>query len=923
MVSSSPSLTTLLGRADECAVLDRLVADVRRGESRSLLIHGEAGIGKTALLEYLVESASDLTIVRATGVELDMELDYAGLHELCGPVLDRRSRLPRPQLQALEIAFGLSTGAAPDRFLLGLAVLSLLSQVAEERPVICVVDDAHWWDQASALTLGFVTRRLLADAVGIVFAAREPVEDLKSLPNLEVHGLRNGDARALLGSAVASILDERVRDRILAETQGNPLALLELPRGLSHAELAGGFGLPGALSLSRRVEESFLRRLAMLPAEARLALLVAAAEPVGDPAVVRRAAGRLGLDLDAALEVESSGLLDLGARVRFRHPLVRTAIYRVASFDERMKVHSALAGATDPEVNPDRRAWHRAQAVLGPDEEVAAELEHLAERARARGGVAGAAAFLQRAAELSSDPELRARRALAGAQMKSLAGALDAALTLLDTAPPGGLDAHEQAQAHLLRAQIAYSQNHVGDAPELLLRAAKELEPLDIGLARESYRDAFYAALSAGRLARGAGVREVAEAIRFAPTGPEPAGTPELLLRGVAALRTEGYAAGAPMLRRALSELRAEETSSLAGFRWLQLASRVAHDVWDDESWYVISSRLIQLARDVGALTVLVHALRTAVVIQVFRGQFANARSLLEEAKTISEAMGVRKHAGSQLLMAAWGGQEARVRELAETNTSQLVERGEGQWLTTLDWATGVLYNGLSRYEEAMIAAERGSQYPQELGLSTWSIIEFVEAAARGGNTDHASDALDRLVEHTRASGTEWALGIQAYTRALASTGETAEGLYVEAIDRLGHTAFSAYAARAHLIYGEWLRREQRRVDARAHLHIAHNQFTRFEMTGFAERALNELRATGERARRRTLDTRDDLTAQERQIALLAREGMSNIDIAARLFLSPHTVAYHLRKVFSKLGISSRRELAAALPRSESELVPA
>jgi DNA-binding CsgD family transcriptional regulator len=332
---------------------------------------------------------------------------------------------------------------------------------------------------------------------------------------------------------------------------------------------------------------------------------------------------------------------------------------------------------------------------------------------------------------------------------------------------------------------------------------------------------------------------------------------------------------------------------------------------------------LIQLARDAGALTVLVHALRTAVVIQVFRGQFANARSLLEEAKTISEATGVRKHAGSQLLMAAWRGQEARVRELAETNTSQLVERGEGQWLTTLDWATGVLYNGLSRYEEAMIAAERGSQYPQELGLSTWSIIEFVEAAARGGNTDHASDALDRLVEHTRASGTEWALGIQAYTRALASTGETAEGLYVEAIDRLGHTAFSAYAARAHLIYGEWLRREQRRVDARAHLHIAHTQFTRFEMTGFAERALNELRATGERARRRTLDTRDDLTAQERQIALLAREGMSNIDIAARLFLSPHTVAYHLRKVFSKLGISSRRELAAALPRSESELVPA
>jgi hypothetical protein len=488
----------LRGRTNECGLLDGLLADVRRSEGRSLVLQGEAGIGKTALLEYLVESASDMTVLRAVGVESEMELAYASLHQLCAPVLSRLGRLPGPQREALKIVFGVAAGAPPDRFLVGLGVLSLLSDSAEQRPVLCVVDDAQWLDRASAVTLAFVARRLLAERIGLVFAAREPSQELQHLSGLQVYGLRNGDARALLGTAVRFGLDGRVRDRLIAETRGNPLALLELPRGLTATQLALGFGLVDPQALSGRIEESFMRRLEALPADARRLLLLAAAEPVGDPVLLWRAAAQLGIEPGAADHAENEGLLAIGELVIFHHPLVRSAVYGSAAVEDRRAVHLALAEMTDREVDPDRRAWHLAAATTGPDEEVAAELERSAGRAQARGGVAAAAAYLKRSLALTLDPERRVGRALAAGQAQLQIGSFDEALRLLASAEVAWLDELGRARVDLLRGQIAFASNWGAEAPALLLTAARQLESLDPVLARETYLDAWGAAYFAG-----------------------------------------------------------------------------------------------------------------------------------------------------------------------------------------------------------------------------------------------------------------------------------------------------------------------------------------------------------------------------------------------------------------------------------------
>jgi len=915
--------TSLLGRADECALLDGLIGDVRRGESRSLVLRGEAGIGKTALLQYLIDSASDLTAVRAVGVESEMELAYAGLHQLCAPLLYLVGRVPAPQRQALETVFGLSSGTAPDRFLVGLGVLSLLSEVAEERPLLCVIDDAQWLDQASALTLAFVARRLLAEPVGIVFAAREPGEELRHLPELEVSGLRNGDARALLGAAVRFLLDEPVRERIIAETRGNPLALLELPRGLTAMQLAGGFGLLQAPDLSGRIEESFVRRLESLADDARLLLLVAAAEPVGDPLLLWRAAERLGIGLAAADVAQAGGMLAIGERVTFRHPLVRSAVYRSAAVEDRRAVHMALGDATDREADPDRRAWHLAVAAAGPDEQVALELELSADRAQARGGLAAAAAFLQRAVALTRDARRRTDRALAAAQVSLQAGALDASLGLLVTADAGARDEFQRACLDRLRAQIAYASRHGSDSPPLLLGAARRLEQIDPGLARETYLDAFFAALTTGRLTARDAVLEVAEATRAAPRAAGSMRPPDLLLDGLAALISDGYATGAPMLKRALSEFRDQEVAVEQALRWLPLACKMAHDVWDDESWHVLSGRLIDLAREAGALTVLPIGLSLRFAMELFAGKFASAESLSEETQVVSDATRSDLAPYGTLLLAAWRGREQETLRLIEATTPEIVARGEGQWLTASNWATAVLYIGLGRFEEALVAAEQAREYPHELGLSNWALTELVEAAARSGKPARAAEGIHRLSEMALATGSDWALGNLACARALVSEGESAESFYREAIERLGRTRIRVQLARVRLLYGEWLRRENRRVDARGELRVAHDLFIGIGMDAFAERARTELLATGEKLRKRTVETRDELTAQERQIARLARDGLSNPEIGARLFLSPRTVEWHLRNVFGKLGIRSRRELPSVLPSSDSELVPA
>jgi DNA-binding CsgD family transcriptional regulator len=904
-----------LGRRSERALLDALLARVRAGRSDVLVLRGEAGIGKTALLDYLIERASDCRVARAVGVQADTELAFAGLQQLCGPLLDQLDRLPAPQRDAILVAFGLTVGPVPDRFLVGLGVLGLLSKAAEDRPLVCIVDDAQWLDRSSAQVLAFVARRLLAESVALVFAVREPSEqqDLAGLPELVVEGLEDADARALLASVISGRLDEQAVQCVIAEIRGNPLALLELPRGLTAAEFAGGFGVSASVPLSVRLEESFLERLRLLPTETQQLLLVAAAESVGDPVLLWRAAEQIGLGVEAAAPAEAVGLLELSSRVRFRHPLVRSAIYRAATLADRQAAHRALAEATDPKIDPDRRAWHRAQAALGPDEDVADELERSAKRALARGGLAAAAAFLERAAALSPEPGSRARRALAAAQAKEQAGAPHAALTLLATVETGPLDELQRGMLERLRGQIEVHLHRGRDAPPQLLKAARRLESLDIGLARETYLEALYAATVVGRL--GSGVLEVAQAARAAPPLPPPQPAADLLLDGLAVRFIEGYVAGASILKRALTVLRNQEVHGDQEVRWLSLALRTAGDLFDDEMWHVLVTRQIQLARDTGALSVLPLALINLGHLRIFAGEFDAAAALIDEADAITAATANASFGTSgKCLIAVYQAEEVGASVLIETAVREATARGEGMALTALEYASAVLHNGLGRYDAALSAAQQASAQ-DDLSHSVWALPELVEAATRVGQAQVAAAALQQLSERARASGTDWALGMEARSRALAAEGRLADDLYREAIDRLGETRVALELARARLLYGEWLRRERRRIEAREQLRNAYEMFAGMGAHVFAQRTRRELLATGERARRRAVETTTELTPQELQVANMARDGGSNQEIGGQLFISPKTVEYHLHKAFTKLGISSRHQLDRVLGR--------
>ncbi len=900
-------------------MLDRQLERVYAGESSVLAVRGESGVGKTALLEYVAERASGCRIVRVTGVESEMELAFAALHQLCAPMLDGLDGLPGPQRDALRVAFGMQDGAAPNRFLVALAVLSLLAEAAEVEPLVCLVDDAQWLDRASAQALAFVARRLLAERIAIVFAVREPNEagELTGLPELVVGGLADADARWLLASAMPGRLDEHVRDQIVAETRGNPLALLELPRGLTPAELAGGFGLPDSRPLASRVEEAFVQRVRALPRDTQRLLLVAAAEPVGDVSLLWRAAERLGIRGRAGWPAEQAALIEFGIRVRFRHPLVRSAVYRTASAQDRQQVHGALAEATDPEADPDRRTWHRARAAAGLDEAVAAELERSADRAQRRGGVAAAAAFLERAAELTPDPARRGARALAAAQAKLEAGSRETAEELLTTAELSPLDELQRAGLQRLRAQIAFVFYRGSDGPPLLLDAAKRLEALDPALARETYAEALGAAMYAGRVNADSGVLEVADAARAAPEAPHPPRSIDLVLAGLARRCTEGPSAGLPALRLALQAVRDEALDGHAEvMRWLMLTpivqSMTVFELWDDDAFHALATRAVRLARDAGALALLPVALIYRSGVHLFSGEFVAAEALVREADAIAAATGNAGLLYAWLLVGAWRGVEAEAMEFINAGLDNATARSEGRVVALAGYASAVLNNGLGRYEAAMDGAKRASD-DGDFGYSGAALPELVEGAARSGKPEVAAAALPRLEERTRAAGTDWALGILARSRALMSEGEDADGLYLEAIERLERTRIRVELARAHLLHGEWLRREGRRMDARDRLRAAHEMFSRFGAEAFAERARRELLATGETARRRTEETREVLTPQEEQIARLAAKGQTNPEIGAQLFISPRTVEYHLRKVFPKLDISSRKELRNAL----------
>jgi DNA-binding CsgD family transcriptional regulator/tetratricopeptide (TPR) repeat protein len=877
-------------------------------------VRGEAGVGKSALLEYVVGAAADMRVARAVGVESEMELAFASVHLLCAPLLDRLADLPGPQRDALGVAFGLRAGGAPDRFLVALAVLTLLSEVAEDRPLLCVVDDAQWLDQASAQVLAFAARRLLAEPVGLIFAAREPGEQFRGLPDLEVRGLPDQDARALLDSAVRVRLDEQVRDRIVAETNGNPLALLELPRGLSPTQLAGGFGLVGAQAVPARIEQGFRQRLAALPADTRSLMLVAAAEPAGDPVLVLRAAGRLGIAASAAVAASADGLLEIGTRVRFRHPLVRSAVYSSASVPERRAAHQALAEVTDPGRDADRRAWHLAAAAPGPDEAVAAELERSAGRAQARGGMAAAAAFLRRAVELTGEPARRSERALVAAQASVLAGAFDAAAELLAVAAAGPLDELQQARVSLLRGQLAFASSMGSDAPALLVKAAQQLEPLDAALARQTYLDAWAAALLAGQFAGAGSLHEVARAARSAPPPAGAPRPPDLLLDGLAVLVTEGHAQAAPLLRQAARVFAEDEITLEEGLRYGWLAADVAVTVWDEEKWGAIVARQLRSVREADLLVDLPIWVQGVAISEILRGDFAAAASLIAEAEAIAAATGSGFARYAAVCLAGFRGVEAEAWPLIEAVITDSRAAGQGLGVQWSQWVSAILDNSLGRYEQALVEARQAAEQAPELDISMWALPELIEAASRSGQTALAADALGRLAETAGTGQTDWGPGIYARCRALLSAGADAEGWYGEAVGRLSRTGFRPELARAYLLYGEWLRREGRRADARAQLHTAHDMFDAIGMLAFAERARRELLATGETVRKRTAAAHDQLTPQEAQIARLARAGLSNQEIGAQLFLSTRTVEWHLSKVFTKLEISSRRQLQRALP---------
>ncbi|MDF3341187.1 AAA family ATPase [Mycolicibacterium septicum] len=920
------AVPSLLGRVSECAALRTLVSGGRSGGSAVMVVRGEAGVGKTALLDYVVEHAPGFRVTQVAGVESDMELAFAGLHQLCAPLLDHLDKLPEPQRDALSVAFGRGVGPVPDRFLVGLAVLSLLAAAADRKPLLCVIDDAQWLDQVSVQTLGFVARRLLAEPVVLVFGVRDghdgAADVLPGLPELRLQGLSDSDARDLLDSVVLGRLDERVRDRLIAESRGNPLALLEVPRNVSAAERSGGFWIAGTRPSVGQVEEGFVRRIQSLPADTRQLALLAAADPTGDPVVFARAAEYLGIGMDALAPAEAAGVIEFGSRMRFHHPLVRSAAYRAADTADRREVHRALAVATDPELDPDRRAWHAANAAAGPDDAVAAELEASAWRAQSRGGIAAAATFLERSAILSADPALRSARAIAAAGAKREAAAPEAAYELLSLAELNPLTDLQRAQVGRLRAQMEFTRSRGGlpgapavrHAAALLLDAANQLEHLDDELARETYIEAMAAAMFASSSQPEALVTAAEAALAAVEGVVAPSRPIDLLLIGVAKLVTEGLAAAADDLRTAL-ELWCEHARRHDGraLHWLTLAFPIvqesaAHEIWDDDLIDRLATDMVGYARATGALAVLPAAIAYQAGAHVHEGEFVTAARLMEEADSISAAIGHHPMKYHKVELAAYRGDLAGAGDLIEAGTAEGIAKGEGRLLGAAGYAAAVLYNGLGRYQEALAAAQKACEY-HNLGFYTWTLLELTEAAVRVGERDVAEDAVRRLEVCAGASETDWGIGSLAGARAMLAEDADADALFDEAIERLTRTRIGVQLARTHLRYGEWLRRQKRRTSAREHLTIAHEMFTKMGADAFAERARRELTATGEKVRKQPLASGDELTAQEAQIAQLARDGLTNQEIGAQLFISTHTVEWHLRKVFVKLGVRSRRQL--------------
>ena len=917
-------MTALPGRAAECRILDDLLSTVRTGGSGVRVLLGEAGIGKSSLLQYLRTSASGFLMLGATGIESDMELPFAGLQQACAPILDMRQRLPAPQRAALEGAFGLSDSApAPDRFLVGLAVVGLLAAASAEQPVLLVIDDVQWLDTVSAQTVFVVARRVLAERVCLVLALRTPIDGISGLPAMAVGSLDDQDARELLETAFPGRLDPAVRDRIVAEARGNPLALLAITKDLNAVELAGGYQRPDKRPVVADIEARYQATVQSLPLGARRVLLLAASEPVGDPVLLRCAMQHLGLPLGAATAAEDAGLITIDTRVQFQHPLARSAVYRSAGMDERRAVHAALAACTDPEADPDRRAWHRALAADTVDAQGADELEASARRALLRGGTAAAAAFLTRSVELTPEPATRGIRALAAADAHREVASFEAAQQLLATAELCPLSELQRARLAQLRTRLAFVTARTrGDAEGLVAAVdgfssvAAQLESLDADMATEAYLEAMSAAMYLGRRG-GPKAEQVAAAARHAFADVTPARPLDDVAHALADRLALGAEASMPAVIRAVETLKRAGREEVSGQsnRWFWLGFPIVHEsliheAWDDEGWHEIASSAMTLATERGALTLLPSALLARAGAHMERGELESAQAMVAEANETAIATGYTPLKYHRLVLSAWRGDDAEATRLINSALKDSASRGEGRIAGLAYLGTAILNNGKGRYPEALAAALRAYEY-EDLGFFGELLIELIEAAVRADDPDSAADAMQRLEARTLACGSPRALGTLARSRALIAPETKAERHFQEALDQFGRTRQAMHFARAQLLYGEWLRRHRAAKQARDQLRAAHASLQQMGSTGFAERARRELQAAGAKTRRQPTATGDALTAQEHQIAQLAGRGLTNQEIAGQLFISAHTVEYHLRKVFAKLNIRSRRELRA------------
>ena len=906
---------SVLDRDSERARIDDLLERIRLGMSGVLALRGCDGVGKTTLVDYAVGAATGFRISAVAGVESEINLPYGAVHQLLIPFLPLINDLPLPQRQALQVAFGLVAGAPPGRFLVGLACLTLLSRAAADQPVLCAVDDAHWIDAESALVLGFVARRLYADRVGMVVAVAGSIAPLvfQQLPTMEVGGLPQEAASELLRSVTATPLALAVVNRVVADTERNPLALVDIGSHYTPEELAARAYLPEPIPAGPQLQERYLRRVHHLPPQVQEFVLLIAADVSGDRGRVRNAAAAAGIDADAAESAaEAAEMIDAsGNRVRFRYPLIRAAVYHGAGDADRRRAHHWLGQASDPHHEADRRVWHRAAAAAGPDEHLAADIESAARRARDRGGWPATVALMRHSVALTPDPAMRARREVALARAELVIGHSRIAREIAEDALTQLTDSRSRGEAKVVIGDALYDQGRDPEAAQALADASTALADDPSASA-----DALMAALNA---AIWAGPAEASKIARITPpalpgTAPRVA---DLMLAGFRARFTKGYRAAVAPLRAAVEAVRADGPIPVTGHRWLLRGAVAAGSLWDDEALLDITERWVGITRRLAVLSELPIALAFRGITDCLMGRldaagdcWAEMREIMADSQT-SGMFGV--DSGGEGLLLAYRGEFARARAagLAQVRESTAWRQGAPALMGRKIVATAELHAG--HFEAAVDAAlpviKEDLPFTAELTLPN-----LVEAAVRSDHLDVAQSAFATLADRTSAAGTSWAHGLRARSQALLGDGSDAEAAYLEAIDQLGRSRAALDLACGHLQYGQWLRRAKRRRDARRQLRSAEDMFHAMGAVGLAEQARSELRASGERARQRSPGTEFDLTPQEARISNLAAGGSTNTEIAEQLFISPSTVDYHLGKVFRKLGVTSRTQLARRLP---------